>query len=442
MPLQIRRGTNAERLAMTQALAQGELLYVTDDQRLYIGNGATLGGVAITGYTNEDAQDAVAPMFTGGTHSGITFAYNDALNVINATLDLSTYSGTINAAAFKGTLTADDSTILIDAVDSKINLDGTVKGNIIPSTSQSYDIGSASYRFRNLYLSSSGMTLGAATISAVGSAINLPAGSTINGEPLGGLVAGSNFNINIIGDDSSIIVNSSTRTVTASGGFIGNLTGYHTGDVKGSVVADDSTMLVDSVSGLIVGDVENDTIITNDIVGASLVLNRDLVGGGIAIFSQSSLDDDVDIFNIVTAHSDTSASGMTFTRSRGTIASPTALNTNDNIFSFVIAGQSTTIVEQAVRIDARLDGSVGAGSVPGKLSISTADSSGALVERLTINSKGTSAFSGMIQLASFADETAADAAVGGTPLNGMMYYDTGAGKIKGRQGGAWVVLQP
>jgi hypothetical protein len=51
MPLQIRRGTEAERLAMTQPLASGELLYVTNEQILYIGDGATLGGIQITGYT-------------------------------------------------------------------------------------------------------------------------------------------------------------------------------------------------------------------------------------------------------------------------------------------------------------------------------------------------------------------------------------------------------
>jgi hypothetical protein len=64
-----------------------------------------------------------------------------------------------------------------------------------------------------------------------------------------------------------------------------------------------------------------------------------------------------------------------------------------------------------------------------------------MTDRLIIDSKGISAFTGMVQLPTFADETAANAAVT-TPVNGMMYYDSGAGKIKGRQGGAWVVLQP
>jgi len=56
MPLQIRRGTDAERLALTQPLAAGELVYTTDGHRLYIGDGTTMGGIGITGYTDEDAR--------------------------------------------------------------------------------------------------------------------------------------------------------------------------------------------------------------------------------------------------------------------------------------------------------------------------------------------------------------------------------------------------
>ena len=48
MPLQIRRGTDAERQNMAQPLASGELLYVTDQQRLYVGDNTTIGGVPVT----------------------------------------------------------------------------------------------------------------------------------------------------------------------------------------------------------------------------------------------------------------------------------------------------------------------------------------------------------------------------------------------------------
>jgi hypothetical protein len=46
MPLQFRRGTDAQRTAVTPAA--GEPIWVTDTQALYVGDGSTAGGVAIT----------------------------------------------------------------------------------------------------------------------------------------------------------------------------------------------------------------------------------------------------------------------------------------------------------------------------------------------------------------------------------------------------------
>jgi hypothetical protein len=373
MPLQVRRGTEIERTNMTQPLASGELLYVTNDQKLYVGDGNTLGGIQITGYTDGDAKDSAAEIFTGGTHNGITFSYNTATNVMTANVNLSNYAGTIKADAFKGTFVGDDSTILVDGVS------GTLRGNLV------------------------GNVTGSVTGNVTGN--------------LSGNVTG-----NVTGNTTGI----------HNGSVIGSLVG----DVKGSIVGDDSTILVDGVDNLIRGDVDNLNVSTG-----AIVIDKDLAAGGILILSEASLEDDVNIFNIITAHNDTSSSGLTFSRSRGTIASPADLNTNDQIFALVFAGQSTADIQPSARIDAKLDGSVGTDIVPGILSLSTADSTGTMIERLSINSKGTSTFTGMMQMATFADETAANAAVGGSPVNGMMYYDSGAGKIKGRQGGAWVILQ-
>jgi hypothetical protein len=476
MPLQIRRGTDAERLAMTVPLAQGELLYITNQQKIYVGDGATLAGALapVTGYTNTDAKDAAASIFTGGSHSGIGFTYNTATDIITATVDLSNYTGTIKASSFKGTIVADDSTLLVDAVDGKINLDGTVRGHIVPANTGLYDIGTNSTRFKDLYLSGSTIRLSTATITAVGSAINLPLGSTVNGVVItagDGVVAGSNYNINITRDDSTLMVNTSngqftgnlTGNVTGNtagfhtggvigvvtgtagsslvGNVLGSTTGFHTGDVKGSVFGDDSTRIIDSTAGRIVGVVDNQLVETQ-----SIVINKALVGnsyfppaaGGISIFANTSLDDDVSLFSITTAHSDAFSSGMIFNRSRGSVETPSVLLSNDGIFSFLFTGYANSQFLVAANIEAGIDGSVGT-FAPGRLSFQTSDNLGNLTSRLDINSKGTSAFSGMVQLPTFADETAANAAVT-IPVNGMMYYDSGAGKVKARQGGAWVAL--
>jgi len=137
MPLQIRRGTEAERTAMTLPLAAGELLFVTNTERLYVGNGSTLGGVPITGYTNEDAQDAVGSALVAGnaTNGNITFTYGstqDTANRINAAVNLSNYVGTIGATAVNANLVANDATVLVNVSTGAINLNGTVKGHVIP----------------------------------------------------------------------------------------------------------------------------------------------------------------------------------------------------------------------------------------------------------------------------------------------------------------------
>lgn len=234
MPLQVRRGTNAQRQAMAEPLASGELLYTTDTGTLYIGNGSTLGGVPVANVSSQDIKDISASVFTGGAHSGITFTYDSVSGTIDAVVDqdLSNYQGVIRASAFSGSLVADDSSLLVDAINGSINLNGTVKGNIVPDTNEAYDLGTSGLRFKDLYLSGSSLYLGSAVISSTGSAVDLPAGSTVGGILIGsgtgigdGVVPGSNYNINIVGDDSTIIVNSQTKVVTAAGGFIGDLTG-------------------------------------------------------------------------------------------------------------------------------------------------------------------------------------------------------------------------
>jgi hypothetical protein len=212
---------------MAQPLAQGELLYVTDDQRLFIGNGSTLGGIQITGYNDENAVDAIGTALTNGVHTGISFTYGsvqDLAGRIDVAVDLSNYAGVIRADAFKGSVFADDGstiggTLLVDAVAGSINLNGTVKGNIIPDTNIAYDLGSATYRFRDLYLSGSSIKLGDATITATGSVVNLPAGSTIGGiDIVNGVI-----NADIIGDDSTVIVNSGQQSINAQGGITSSI---------------------------------------------------------------------------------------------------------------------------------------------------------------------------------------------------------------------------
>lgn len=287
MPLQIRRGTNAERQLLAVPLASGELLFTTDTNKLYIGDGNTLAKdlSPVANYGDEEAQDAIASLLTSGTTTDITFTYNDLANTLDTAVSISqlrqnismggfdvTGTGNIDitgsitadsitsesiAGNFSGSVFADDSTLLVDGVGALLNLDGTVRGNITPDVTETYDIGNPTKRFKDLYLSGSSLWLGDAQLTAIGPSIDLPFGSTINGQPLGEIAQpGNALQIDIIGEDSSIIVDTASNTVR--GNFIG------------SVFADNSTVVLDGATGVLTGDLVGNVIgdVTGNVVGS------------------------------------------------------------------------------------------------------------------------------------------------------------------------------
>jgi len=171
MALRIRRGTNAQRSG--QILEQGEIVWTTDAQQLWVGDGVNQGGVPVVGtnvagygltfngtsrklevaglttddvaqgtnnkyFANELAQDSAASLFTTGSHTGITFQYNDIDGKINAT---------VNASAFVDLgitdVVLDTSPQLGGNLDlNSRNITGTGNINITGSISASVGLGS------------------------------------------------------------------------------------------------------------------------------------------------------------------------------------------------------------------------------------------------------------------------------------------------------------
>lgn len=153
MPLQIRRGSTAQRLTITPL--PGELIYDTTTGQLFVGDGTTVGGATTTGVSLEDARDAAAGLLTSGVHSGITFTYNDTLDRIDATVTIGgtgPFDGDINGSVF-----ADDSTLLVDATSGQIRGSLNVSGSshsITTSVGQYLTVNNASTKL--LYTSASG----------------------------------------------------------------------------------------------------------------------------------------------------------------------------------------------------------------------------------------------------------------------------------------------
>jgi hypothetical protein len=247
MPLQIRRGPTADRLATTPLT--GELVYDTTTGSVYVGNGSTAGGLPVTNFSVGDARSTTAKMFLGeslsdnSVHSGVTFAYVGDRLQLTVAQDLSNYIGLIVAdQGFKGNVWADDSGLIVDSETHTVYGNFVPQGHIVPETNITYDLGTSTKRFRDIYLSGSSIYLGDAVITATGTAIDFPTGSTIGGQPVG-INEGDTYDItisgNVIGTDSTVLVNTTNGT-------------FH-GDLIGSVFADDSTTLVDARAGVLRG---------------------------------------------------------------------------------------------------------------------------------------------------------------------------------------------
>ena len=216
MALQVRRGTNAERLAITPL--EGELIYVTDTKQLYVGDGTTLGGTT----TIQNTIDSLLADSTPQLGGSLDLNGNDI-----------TGTGNINIT---GTITATGNINLGDgAGGDQISVGGVINGDLIPDQDSQHDLGSPTAFWKEAWIE------------------QLTVDSQITAERV---------NADIIADDSTVVFNSSTGIVAAeqvSGTFTGNVignvtgnvsgntTGYHTGDVSGSVFAGDSSVMVDAV---------------------------------------------------------------------------------------------------------------------------------------------------------------------------------------------------
>jgi len=272
MALRLRRGTNAERLAITPA--EGELIYTTDTKKIFTGDGSTVGGNIVSGINNlvED----------GTPQLGGTLDMNSQQISGTGTIDITgsiTSSGTITASQFvgdyKGSIVGDDSTILVDAVNNKIP---------------------ASALFGTASINVTGNVVGNLTGNATGQHLG-----TLDGDVTGSvfaddssvLVDGVGKAINNISTGSIATLNSTTintttiNATTVNANLVGNTTGNHTGNISGSVFGDDSSIIVDGINNTIAGQVNNNLvttkridITTTDGTDAELKLNYGASGAG------------------------------------------------------------------------------------------------------------------------------------------------------------------
>jgi len=214
MALRLRRGVELER---TFKPDQGELIFVTDTNKVYVGDGNTVGGILVGPTT---LSDELSPQLGGD-------------------LDLNEFNivgiGNINIT---GNITATGSISLGDNASDNISVVGLINSSLTPAIDDSYNLGTSAKQWANVWSTQVNVD----TTLAVGSQIIKLSGGTA--------------------DSSLILWDAETDTVTASQ-FIGN--------VVGSVYGDDEFVVLDTVNSLLrVDSIETTTI---DSVDNSLIIN-------------------------------------------------------------------------------------------------------------------------------------------------------------------------
>ena len=213
MTLQFRRGTDSDRLTITPAI--GEPIYTTDTKQLYVGDGSTAGGTLVSGAVDSASTQAI--------------------------------------------------------IDSNI---GAIGADLLPAVDSTYDLGSASKKWKDLHLSGNSIFLGGHKIIKDGDTIKFTdsAGTTIN-------IAAGNVATTLI--DSSDV----TAIITAGG-----YTTYDSTNASGQITTAINNLIDAAPASL-------DTL--NELAAA---LNDDANFAATVTASIAALPDSAQVATIVTSY--------------------------------------------------------------------------------------------------------------------------------------------
>lgn len=264
MALRLRRGTDAQRQLITPA--QGELIFVTDTNELYAGDGSTLGGIRISGESVDtlnqlDDVDAALPQdgdvliydsATGdwvsgelplvdlpdvnatGIVDGQVLAWDDTTSAFIPTNNIggggSTFDGDLVGSVF-----SDDSTLLVDGINKIVTAD--LEGN------------TTGIHFGNVTGDVTGDLDGDIIKSDATEDLQIRAGSGTNGADLT-IEAGIGT-----ADGGDVVVNAGSGLTNGSiilGQFNTEKVQVNSAEVFGDVKALDNTLLVDGTNAKLI----------------------------------------------------------------------------------------------------------------------------------------------------------------------------------------------
>lgn len=204
MALQLRRGTEAERTAGGGIVfAEGELVYITDTEEVYVGDGVTPGGIRVTG----SIVGSPAQLTQNLSLNSYNINGNGNIN-INGTITASNFSGggsgIIDGQEYvidiQGDVRGFDSSIIVDSTTGIVYADFVGDGSLITGISVS------SLEDTNI-------------VSALPGQMLMWNGSRWINETITQLIEGQTYNIGVSGNivsngDSSVILDTATNIGT------------------------------------------------------------------------------------------------------------------------------------------------------------------------------------------------------------------------------------
>jgi hypothetical protein len=391
MSLQIRRGTENQRTSMPLALAQGELAYTTDTKRLFVGDGATIGGTPVAPVTsvngfngvvvltadslangdtnrffsNELSNAATASLLVNSTHTGLTISYNSQTsaltitnpNIINphiiSTGALAFYAAPGKTISPSQSITWDENNNILQLLNGTL----TSTRNISGLNSAVFDTYATGHNFVAIRRSR-GTNITPTTITS----------TDVIGSLLFQGYDGTQFTTL-----SSISVNTNGAV---SDGIVPGLFRITTNDIAGNI---DTRLAINSTGLTTLGP-----YYTTEGGSGSLLIRQ-------TISSQTEAS-----ISVRNYFSDQYGASLVFRKYRGTFASPTVVLNGDILGKVSARGFDGTNGILTSEISFVADGAISTTIVPSAITFKITNSSGLLVQTTKIGSNGVLTHNGSI----------------------------------------------
>jgi len=369
MSLRIRRGLSTD----IPTPVEGELLYTTDEGKLYVGYNDPIEGEVIPKLTGARLTDDDTPTLS----ADLNLAGNNIVGTGNINID-----GTINAT---GNIN------LGDEDSDTININGQINTSLIPTSTNLYDLGDITARWRNGYFQS------------------LIANSYIESSDF---VVGNS----IVSSDSTVIYDNLSNSINIES-ITANIV---EGNLIGNVYNENSSLIIDNEEGSF--NTPSLKIIDEKIESKISEPLRVFSDKGLRNFgssSQSITDSNAFVLNSI-GDSDTS---------------PLAIG--DIVGAFAYSGYDGSDYIPTNVILSEVDSDASGSILPGKLVVYSADVTGSLNPTMTIDSAGTIS-GGIFKTGTYNNTTERDNQIPNPEAGMIIFLNDVSPKFQGYDGTQWV----